>query len=90
MKQWTLQDAKARFSECVNRCLSEGPQLITRRGAPTAVLVPVAEWEHLQQSRKYKTLKEWLLAPTPKFEDGIPLPERRSIRLGRKPVTFDD
>jgi antitoxin Phd len=89
MKQWKLQDAKARFSECVDRCLKEGPQMITRRGTPTAVLVPLAEWEHLQKSRKYKTLKEWLLAPTPKFEDGIPLPDRRGWKH-RPPPTFDD
>lgn len=89
MKEWKLQDAKARFSECVDQCLKEGPQMITRRGTPTAVLVPLAEWEHLQRSRKYKTLKEWLLAPTPKFEDGIPLPERGTWKH-RPPPTFDD
>lgn len=45
MKEWKLEDAKARFREGVDKCLAEGPQLITRRGTPTAVLVPVAEWE---------------------------------------------
>ena len=88
MKQWKLQDAKARFSECVDTCLAEGPQLITRRGTPTAVLVPLAEWEHLQKSRKYKTLKEWLLAPTPRFDD-LPIPKRGTWKH-RPPPTFDD
>jgi antitoxin Phd len=87
MKEWKLQDAKARFSECVDKCLSEGPQLITRRGTPTAVLVPVAEWEHLQKSRK-PTLKELLLTDWARFDFDIP--DRGTFRFGRKPVTFED
>ena len=35
-------DAKARFSELLETCLREGPQLVTRRGADAAVLV--TEW----------------------------------------------
>lgn len=87
MKEWKLQDAKARFSECVDTCLKDGPQMITRRGTPTAVLVPLAEWEQLQKSRK-PTLKELLLADEPQFE--LDIPERGTFRLHRKPVTFDD
>ena len=37
VKSWPVQDAKARFSEMLDICLSEGPQLITRRGADAAV-----------------------------------------------------
>lgn len=36
---WKLQDAKNHFSELVEKSLSEGPQLITRRGKPTSVLI---------------------------------------------------
>jgi len=36
---WQLQDAKNRLSELVNRALSEGPQIITRHGAPTVVVM---------------------------------------------------
>jgi toxin FitB len=39
MKVWPVQDAKARFSEFLDACLSEGPQMVTRRGAEAAVLV---------------------------------------------------
>jgi len=38
---WTLQDAKNRFSEVVNRALEEGPQTITRRGKDTVVVMAV-------------------------------------------------
>ncbi|HKG00091.1 MAG TPA: type II toxin-antitoxin system Phd/YefM family antitoxin, partial [Xanthobacteraceae bacterium] len=60
MRNWPVQDAKARFSEMLETCLKEGPQLVTRRGAEAAVLVPVEEWERLNRAR-HPTLKEWLL-----------------------------
>jgi antitoxin Phd len=60
MKSWPVQDAKARFSEMLDTCLKEGPQIVTKRGADTAVLVPIRDWERLQRSAK-STLKELLL-----------------------------
>jgi prevent-host-death family protein len=41
MKAWPVHDAKARFSELLDRCLREGPQLVTRRGEQAAALVPI-------------------------------------------------
>jgi antitoxin Phd len=35
---WSLQDAKARFSEVVRRAQEEGPQTVTIRGHPAAVV----------------------------------------------------
>lgn len=32
MQDWPVQDAKARFSELLEACVNEGPQLVTRRG----------------------------------------------------------
>jgi prevent-host-death family protein len=61
MSGWQVQDAKARFSEMLARCLSDGPQVVTRRGEPAAVLVSMAEWRRIQ-SQPRPTLKEWLLA----------------------------
>jgi antitoxin Phd len=61
MRGWAVQDAKARFSEMLETCLKEGPQVVTRRGAEAAVLVPAADWRRLQRAAK-PTLKELLLA----------------------------
>jgi prevent-host-death family protein len=58
---WPVQDAKARFSEFLEACLAEGPQLVTKRGAEAAVLVPVQEWRRLQQAAR-PSLKQLLLA----------------------------
>ena len=64
---WPVQEAKARFSELFEKSLTEGPQIVTKRGVETAVLVPIAEWRRLKQ-RARPTLKELLLAPEPRFE----------------------
>jgi antitoxin Phd len=82
MKIWPVQDAKARFSELLNTCLREGPQLVTRRGAEAAVLVPMDDWRRLQQFAR-PTLKELLLADGARA--AIPLPARGGRR--RRPPT---
>ncbi len=61
MKAWPVQDAKARFSEFLDACLSEGPQMVTRRGAEAAVLVPAAQWQQMQSAAR-PSLKELLLS----------------------------
>ena len=61
MRAWPVQDAKARFSEMLETCLREGPQVVTKRGADAAILVPVTDWQRLQRAAK-PTLKELLLS----------------------------
>jgi len=68
---WPVQDAKARFSELLEKSISEGPQIVTKRGVEAAVLVPIEQWRRLQE-RARPTLKELLLAPEPRFEMEIP------------------
>ncbi len=63
MQTWPVQDAKARFSEFLDACIAEGPQMVTKRGAETAVLVPVDVWRRLQASAK-PSLKQLLLSDT--------------------------
>ncbi len=43
MQTWPVQDAKARFSEFLETCLIDGPQMVTRRGSEAAVLVSAEE-----------------------------------------------
>jgi antitoxin Phd len=79
MKVWPVQDAKARFSELLDTCLREGPQIVTKRGAETAVLVPMDDWRRLQRSAR-PTLKELLLAEAPRAELQLPKRGRRRRR----------
>ncbi len=77
MASWPVHDAKARFSELLATCLKEGPQVVTRRGAEAAVLVPAEDWRRLQQAAR-PTLKELLLADEPRAD--LPLPTRGGRR----------
>lgn len=85
MKNWPVQDAKARFSEMLETCLKEGPQIVTKRGAEAAVLAPIGEWKRLQHAAR-PSLKELLLAPSPRGELVIP---KRGQRRRRAPVEID-
>ena len=76
MKSWPVRDAKARFSEMLETCLMEGPQLVTRRGADAAVLVPMKDWQILRRAAR-PTLKELLLADSPRGELNLPRGARR-------------
>ena len=77
MQAWAIQDAKARFSELLETCLAEGPQLVTKRGSEAAVLVSVEEWKRLQASTR-PSLKQLLLATGARAE--LTLPPRGSAR----------
>ena len=46
---WQLQEAKARFSELIDKALSEGPQVVTRRGKEEAIVVSVATFRDLER-----------------------------------------
>jgi antitoxin Phd len=47
MHTWQLQDAKSRFSEVVALSVSEGPQMVTRRGEEAVVILSVQEYRSL-------------------------------------------
>ena len=85
MGNWPVQDAKARFSELLERCLSDGPQMVTKRGVEAAVLVPAQEWHRMKQAAR-PGLKELLLGDGPRFD--LELPSRRRFKR-RAPVAFD-
>ena len=71
MDTWPVQETKACFSEFLEACLSEGPQLVTRRGAEAAVLVRVDEWRRLQAAAQ-PSIKQLLLADPGRAELALP------------------
>ena len=85
MKTWPVQDAKARFSEMLETCLREGPQIVSRRGADSAVLVAIDEWRRMERASR-PTAKEVLLSDRGKGELNIP---PRGGRKHRAPPSFD-
>jgi prevent-host-death family protein len=42
---WTVAEAKAKFSNVIERAMSEGPQTITRNGRSAVVIVGAEEWQ---------------------------------------------
>ncbi len=78
MSTWPVQDAKARFSEFLQACLTSGPQLVTKRGMEAAVLVPVGQWRQLQANSQ-PSLKQVLLDSAARGD--LPLPVRVQTQL---------
>jgi prevent-host-death family protein len=82
MQVWPVQDAKARFSEFLETCIAEGPQMVTKRGNEAAVLVPVDEWRRLQAAAR-PSMKQLLLSDESRGD--LLIPARGSAR--RRKVT---
>jgi prevent-host-death family protein len=55
-----VAEAKARFSEMIEQAVSEGPQVVTRKGKPTVVVVSVEEWSH--RLKRQSTLADFFAA----------------------------
>ena len=64
--QWRLAEAKNRFSEVVNRALSEGPQTVSRRNDSVVIL---SQQEYDRLSGKQPGFKEFLLKHTVPLDD---------------------
>jgi len=62
--------------------LREGPQVVTKRGADAAVLVPAKDWQRINRATK-PTLKDLLLTDDARVELNIPTRggrRRRKVR----------
>lgn len=63
---WQVQQAKAHFSEVIERARTEGPQVITRHGAERAVVLSIEEYRSLTGGKKDFITH---LLSGPKFDD---------------------
>lgn len=52
--EWQLQTAKNRFSEVVNRAITDGVQTITRHGKPVVVVLSQEEFRRLAPAKEEK------------------------------------
>ncbi len=78
-QSWTVAEAKAKFSEIIERATSEGPQTITRRGRTAAVIVAAEEWQ--RKTNRVGNLAEFF-AESPLRESGLKI--RRLKQRPRK------
>lgn len=51
-QQWQLQDAKNRFSEVVENAVQDGPQVVTKRGKETVVVISIEEYRKMQRPKE--------------------------------------
>lgn len=82
---WQVFDAKARFSELLDATLKDGPQVVTKRGVETAVLVSIAEWKYLKDKDKFSIQDPLLDSQGP---HDLYIPPRRGLKM--RPVTLND
>jgi prevent-host-death family protein len=78
-QSWTVAEAKAKFSELIQRAKSEGPQKITKHGRTAAVVVAAEEWK--RKAERKGNLAEFLAA-SPLRGSGLKL-RRLPMRLRR-------
>jgi prevent-host-death family protein len=57
---WTVAQAKAKFSELLEKAKAEGPQKITKHGRTTAVVVAAEQWE--KKPERKGNLAEFLMS----------------------------
>jgi prevent-host-death family protein len=65
---WTVAEAKAKFSEIIERAMADGPQTITRNGRTAAVIVGADEWQ--RKTKRVGNLAEFF-AQSPLRESGL-------------------
>jgi antitoxin Phd len=46
-RRWQLQEAKNKFSEVVEEALKHGPQVVTKRGIETVIVISYEEYQQL-------------------------------------------
>lgn len=68
MKEIQLKDAKAMLSAVVDEAVKGHGAIITRHGAPTAVVISFDEYERLKKVPSFG----WLLAHAPLEEADLP------------------
>lgn len=83
---WHLQDAKNNFSKVVQKAIHEGPQTVTLRGKPAAVVISAEEFERLQGRKP--SFVEHLLSGPEWDDEMVEEINRRSKVPSRPPVDF--
>ena len=71
---WTVAEAKAKFSEVIDRAQSRGPQTITRNGRTAVVVVSAEEWE--RKTHRPGNLAAFF-AESPLRDSGLKAPRRK-------------
>lgn len=80
---WQLQEAKARLSELIKRATTDGPQEITVRGEPTAVVLSAAAYRKLKTPAKKKPSLVQILQRSPWMGVELDLTRDKSLPVDK-------
>jgi len=87
MKNVSIFEGKNKFSELVASAAKGEPQLITKNGTPTAVVISYSDYNRL--TAKEKPLVDFLL-DNPARKYGIKLDLTRDKDMGRPTIDFSE
>lgn len=87
MKQVSVFEGKNKFSEIVSGAADGEPQLITKNGKKTAVLISFHEYKRL--TARKESFSEFLLN-SPIRKAGVELDLTRSKEMGRPTLNFSE
>lgn len=73
---WTVAEAKAKFSEVIDRARGSGPQKITRNGRDAVVVVSIEEWD--RKTRRNGNLAEFF-ASSPLSDSGLEIERAKDL-----------
>ncbi len=82
---WPVYEAKSRFSELLDAAVELGPQIISRRGVETAVVLPIGTWKRLQQAARQLAIDP---LTDPSGPHDLYIPSRQNFTI--RPVKFED
>ncbi len=79
-RNWSVQDAKNRFSEVVEAA-RRAPQTVTKHGRPTVVVVDIEEYDRLRRLER---------ASAPSFTDVLLAMPQDDVEFERRDVRVRD
>jgi prevent-host-death family protein len=84
-RTWQLQEAKNKFSEVVEEAIKHGPQVVTKRGVETVIVISYEEYQKLLLSQ-HKLSEFFRTSPLVHVEEELdlsrdPRPARGDIDL---------
>ncbi len=71
---WTVAEAKAKFSEVIDKAQTQGPQTVTRNGRTAVIIVDAGEWE--RKTRRSGSLADFFAA-SPLRGSGLTVERRK-------------
>lgn len=71
---WTVAEAKAKFSELIETARAHGPQTITKNGRTAAIVVSPEEWQ--RKTERVGTLADFF-ASSPLRNSGLKVNRRK-------------